>query len=119
VWREESEGHIQAAFQDWLHGLLAQQRLTAREMSVTLLTPAAGSGKGDSAAPAGLPPEMRLARARVVMEFQPQAFVGLLAAVSGNEHWVWVERLSIRNWGSPQVELELGALFVVGARDKS
>lgn len=120
VWREESEGHIQAAFQDWLHVLLEQQRLTANEMTVTLLTPLAGSEKTDPPTTlAGLPPEMRVARARVVMEFQPMAFAGVLAAIAANEHWVWVERLSIRNWGSPQVELELGALFAVGARDKS
>lgn len=120
AWREESEGRIQAAFQDWLHVLLAQQRLNASEMAVTLLTPAAASEKIDGPTTrAGLPPEMRVARARVVMDFQAQAFAGLIAAIVANPHWVWVERLSLRNWGSPQVELELGALFVVGARDKS
>lgn len=120
AWREESEGRIQAAFQDWLRVLLVQQRINASEMTVTLLAPAAAVGKvDDPAARAGLPPEMRVARARVVMDFQAQAFAGLIAGVVANPNWVWVERLAIRNWGSPQVELELGALFAVGARDRS
>lgn len=117
VWREESEGHIQAVFQDWLRVLAEQQRLKTREVTVTLLAPTASGDGAKSPAPAGLPPEMRIVRARMVMDFQPQAFAGLVASLMANEHWVWVERLSVRNWGAPQAELELGALFAVGARE--
>lgn len=119
VWREESEGRIQAAFQDWLQGLLAQQNLQARELNVSILTQPPIAQAEDNRVSKRLPPEIRLVRAHLLLDFHPQQFVGLLAAFAESKHWVWTERLKIRNWGSPQLELELGALFAIGAKDKS
>lgn len=109
AWREESEGLVQARMQDWLQQQLGAVGATQRELAVSL--PVAIEG------PEGLelPPEMRIVRARVVFDFQPAGFNALLEALSASSQWLWVETLRVRNWGgSPSVELELGALFIVG-----
>ena len=109
AWREESEGLVQARMQDWLQQQLSAVGATQRELAVSLPVPMEG--------PEGLemPPEMRVVRARVVFDFQPAGFNALLEALSAAPQWLWVDTLRVRNWGgSPSVELELGALFIVG-----
>lgn len=108
AWREESEGLVQAQLQDWLSAKMTASGLKARELAVSL----------PSALPEGAPVEMRVVRARVVFDFHSEAFHALMTEISGEQRWVWVERLAVRNWGTPSVELELGALFVIGPRDQ-
>ena len=108
AWREESEGLVQARLQDWMLERMAQSGVTQRELSVSLPADLA-EDQG-----AALPDEMRLVRARVVFDFQPASFLGLIDALSAAPNWVWVERMQVRNWGTPTVELELGALFIIG-----
>ena len=119
IWREESEGHVQAAFQDWLQGQVNARGLRALELNVSILSRAPGEVAGATTAQLALPPEMRLARARLVLDFEPQALIDLLAGLAQDGRWIWTERVMIRNWGTPRVELELGALFIVGAKDRT
>jgi hypothetical protein len=108
AWREESEGLVQARVQDWMLERMTESGVTQRELSVSL------PSELDTEQGAPLPDEMRLVRARVVFDFQPASFHSLMEALSVAPNWVWVERLQVRNWGTPTVELELGALFIIG-----
>jgi len=109
AWREESEGLVQARMQDWLQQQLSAVGANQRELAVSLPVPL------ESAEGVELPSEMRVVRARVVFDFQPAGFNALLETVSSSPQWLWVESLRVRNWGgSPSVELELGALFIIG-----
>lgn len=123
AWREESEGRIQAHFQDWLREQLAAGGLKARELVVSL--PQAGAAQASAAEPAGrdkeaeaMPAEMRIVRARVTLDFTSDSFNALLARLSASGRWLWVERLTVRNRPPVRtVEIELGALFVIGPRE--
>lgn len=116
AWREESEGRIQARFQDWLTEQLTLHRISVRELAVSQ-PEALDPGAGEAAETLALPTEMRIVRTRLVLDFQADSFHALLNSISQNEHWVWIERLSVRNSDSKTVELELGALFVIGPRE--
>lgn len=108
AWYGESEGLLQAQLQDWLTQNLESTGLTERELAVSL--PVAVEHPDDVEVPA----EFRLVRARVVFDFRPATFHALMRVLSASPKWLWVERLQVRNWGSPSVELELGALFIIG-----
>ena len=109
AWRGESEGLLQAQLQDWLTQRMTQIGLTQRELTVSLPVPL------EHPEDVAVPDEYRLVRARVIFDFQPGSFNVLMRALSESPQWVWVEHLRVRNWGSPTVELELGALFIIGA----
>jgi hypothetical protein len=109
AWRGESEGLLQAQLQDWLTQRLTETGLVQRELAVSLPVPL------EHPEDVEVPAEYRLVRARVVFDFQPATFNVLVRALSESPQWVWVERLQVRNWGAPTVELELGALFIIGA----
>jgi hypothetical protein len=111
AWREESEGRMQALMQDWLREKLAGAGVQPAELTVSVLAAAQ-----EGAAGAALPAEFRLVRSRVTFDFQPQTLHELLASVAANPNWVAVSRLAVRNTGRRVVELELEALFVLGAR---
>ncbi len=127
AWREESEGRIQAHLQDWLREQLAEGGIKADELLVSLPqgyeTPAEGTeesmtGIEKTRSEDDLPPEMRVVHARLTFAFHEQPFLKLMNAISGSAHWLWIERLTVRNWGKRTVELELGALFVIGPRQE-
>jgi hypothetical protein len=117
AWREESEGRMQAALQDWLRQQLAGAGIQPREVVVSVLSPATGA-TGDAAAAAGaaLPPEARIVRARMVFDFQGERLHRFLAALPASRQWIWVSRLVVDNDRRRQVELEVEALFVLGVR---
>lgn len=106
AWHQESEGLIQAFFQDWLRGQLERLGVQVRELTVSL--PDAAETETPSA------PDLRMVRARLTLEFQVETFQALIRALSADGHWIWVEHLVVRNWGRPALELDLGALFVIG-----
>lgn len=127
AWRAESEGRIQAYFQDWIREQQLTSGLKLREIVVSLpeggsIDPqveVGGQGRvGEAASEVSpLPAEMRVVRARLVFDFQSNAFHELLSSFSQSEHWVWVERLRVENGRTRTVELDLGALFVIGPRE--
>ncbi|HMN77390.1 MAG TPA: hypothetical protein PKC97_15100 [Burkholderiaceae bacterium] len=116
AWREESEGRMQAMLQDWLREQLAAVGVQPREMSVTVL-PARSVAPPASGRKSELPLDMRLARARLSFEFKPDSLQQFLAKLSTSRHWIWVSRMVVENEGRHAVELELEALFVLGARE--
>lgn len=107
AWREDSEGLVQARMQDWLQEQLGAAGLVQRELSVSLPVPLEAR-EGVEA-----PPDMRLVTARLSVDFTPQGLNSLLARIAGSTHWVRVDRLLVRNWGNPTVELELSGLFII------
>jgi hypothetical protein len=118
AWREESEGRMQAMLQDWLREQLASVGVQPRELVVTVLpartvSPAANGRKAE------LPADMRIARARVSFEFKPDAMHQVLARLPASRRWIWVSRMAVDNDSQRVVELELEALFVLGAREAS
>lgn len=126
AWREESEGRIQAHLQDWLRGELTKGGIEAKELVVSLPEPSGPAQEGETSQTdvqeprpeSELPAEMRVVHARVVFDFIEGPFNELIAKLSSSDHWLWVEGLSVRNWGTRTVELELGALFVIGTRQE-
>ena len=125
AWREESEGRIQAHLQDWLREQLFDGGIEAKELVVSLPQAYKGPDNDDGTGAPGteqtetgsaLPSEMRLVHARLVIDFREKPFLKLMAAIADSNHWLWVERLAVHNWGTRTVELELGALFVIGPR---
>ena len=118
AWREESEGRMQAMLQDWLREQLASAGVQPRELVVTVL-PARTVTPSGSGRKAELPADMRIARARVSFEFRPDALHLVLAKLPASRRWIWVSRMSVDNDSQRVVELELEALFVLGAREAS
>ncbi|HMO45611.1 MAG TPA: hypothetical protein PKB14_06225 [Rubrivivax sp.] len=118
AWREESEGRMQAMLQDWLREQLAAAGLQPRELAVTVL-PARSTAPSEGGRKLDLPADMRLARARLSFEFKPEALHQVLAALHSSRRWIWVSRLAVENDSRRMVELELEALFELGARGPS
>lgn len=117
AWREESEGRMQAMLQDWLREQLGAVGVQPRDVSVTVL-PARGTTPGDRGRKSELPADMRIARAQLSFEFKPEALHQFLAKLPASLRWIWVSRMSVENDSRRQVELELEALFVLGAREQ-
>lgn len=118
AWREESEGRMQAMLQDWLREQLAAVGVQPREMTVTVLPARAVAASGNSRK-SELPADMRLVRARLTFDFKPDSLQQFLAGLPTSRHWIWVSRMVVENEGRHAVELELEALFVLGARESS
>lgn len=118
AWREESEGRMQAMLQDWLREQLAAVGVQPREMTVTVL-PARSVAPPGSGRKSELPPDMRLARARLSFDFKPDSLHQFLAKLPASRHWIWVSRMVVENESRRAVEIELEALFVLGAREPS
>ncbi len=118
AWREESEGRMQALLQDWLREQLTVAGMQPRELAVTVLPPRLDATSGDKRK-AELPADMRLARARLSFDFKPDSLHQLLGALAASNRWIWVSRLAVENDSRRVVELELEALFVLGAREPS
>ncbi|MCG5500811.1 hypothetical protein [Ectothiorhodospira lacustris] len=106
AWREESEGLVQARFQDWLRAQLSGHALVVRDLVVALPTPLAD----EALAPA----EIRQVRARITLDFKPDALHDWLTELAESPHWVWVERMLVTQRGNPRVEMELTGLFIIG-----
>lgn len=124
LWHQESEGRIQAYFQDWLRAQLDGAGLKVVELSVALPQAGAGTGGGgdvraeaaaDAAAPGTWPPDLRLVRAQMTLEFDAESLAAFLTHISAQERWLWLQRLQVHSHTNRRsAELELGALFSVG-----
>ncbi len=117
AWREESEGRMQAAMQDWLRERSAVHGMPARELSVTVLPPAGAAEPAVAtvAAEASATADLRLVRARLVADFQPQGLHALMAEFASHPQSVWVTRLSVRNGARRTLEMEIEAPFIVAS----
>lgn len=118
AWREESEGRMQAMLQDWLRAQLATAGVQPRELVVTVL-PAGNQSTAERGRKSPLRADMRIARARMSFEFKPDTLHQVLASLPASRRWIWVSRLSVDNDARRMVELEVEALFVLGAREAS
>lgn len=118
AWREESEGRMQAMLQDWLRAQLATAGVQPRELVVTVL-PAGSLKPAENGRKSPLPADMRIARARMSFEFRPDTLHQVLASLPASRRWIWVSRMSVDNDARRMVELEVEALFVLGAREAS
>lgn len=114
AWREESEGRMQALLQDWLREQLAAAGLQPRDLQVSVLP---ADGGLDDKRKAELPTDLRIARARLAFDFQPDSLHRVLAALPASRKWIWVSRLIVDNAGRRTVDLEVEALFVLGPKD--
>lgn len=122
LWREESEGRIQAHLQDWLRQQAEKSGLRVRELVVSL--PQRPGQEEATAAPAepvsgaALAPDLRLVQAQLTLEFDSAALATFLTEISSQERWLWLQRLQVQSQANRHVaELELQALFSVGAQD--
>lgn len=118
LWHQESEGRIQAYFQDWLRAQLEQAGLKVLELSVSLPQAGVAAEPGRAlteAAVDALPPDMRVVRAQMTLEFDTDSLAAFLTHISSQERWLWLQRLQVRSHPNRRsAELELGALFTVG-----
>lgn len=118
LWHQESEGRIQAYFQDWLRAQLEQAGLKVLELSVSLPQAGVAAEPGRAlteAAVDALPPDMRVVRAQMTLEFDTDSLAAFMTNISSQERWLWLQRLQVRSHPNRRsAELELGALFAVG-----
>lgn len=117
LWHQESEGRIQAYFQDWLRAQLEQAGLKVVELNVSLPQTGAGGEQGVSSTEVAhaLPPDMRVVRAQMTLEFDTDSLAAFMTNISSQERWLWLQRLQVRSHPNRRsAELELGALFAVG-----
>lgn len=118
LWHQESEGRIQAYFQDWLRAQLEQAGLKVLELSVSLPQAGVAAEPGRAlteAAVDALPPDMRVVRAQMTLEFDTDSLAAFMTNISSQERWLWLQRLQVRSHPNRRsAELELGALFTVG-----
>lgn len=110
AWREESEGRLQAVLQDWLNQQLAELGLRASEMEVRIESADAAAGQPS------LPAEFRVGRARLRLNTDVARLADLLALVESDPRWLWIDQLQWRAGQPASVELQVNALFLVGAR---
>jgi hypothetical protein len=104
AWREESEGRMQALLQDWLRQQLSAQGLQARELTVAVL-PLSPKDEGS---------DLRLLRARLAFDFDPDRLHALIGALYQGPAAVWMPRLLVTNAGRRSVEMDLEFLFILG-----
>lgn len=105
AWREESEGRMQALLQDWLRQQLTAQGLQARDLTVAVL-PLAPQDQGS---------DLRLLRARLAFDFDPDRLHALLGTLAQSPGALRMPRLLVRTTGRSSVEMDLEALFILAA----
>jgi len=120
LWREPTEGRMQAALQDWLRNQVATMGLAPRELAVAVVqdaptggvaaaaprSPGAGSAPGP-----GLPPGLTVVRARVALDLPALRLHEWLARLASAPGLTRITRLSVSNADRPAVEVEIEALF--------
>lgn len=115
LWREPTEGRMQAALQDWLRAQVTAAGLTPRELVASVQPlPAPGERSGVPGADAGMPPlpdGVRVVRARVVVDVPALQVHELLARLAAAPGHLRVSRLSVTNADRQTAEFEVEALF--------
>lgn len=118
---EESDGRIQAHFQDWLRNQMQECAIEPKELDVSLPLPI--GQKNDSAPTSGevssnLPQELRTVRAKLEFPFKPDTFHLFLARIIQADHWVWCDQFTVKNYAPHTVYMEVEALYAVGAGER-
>ena len=118
LWREPTEGRMQAALQDWLRTQVTAAGLVPRELVASVQpvqAPADAAGPGTrAAAEAGsvmLPEGVRVVRARVTVDVPALRVHELLAALAQAPGHLRLSRLAVANVERQATELEVEALF--------
>ena len=113
LWREPTEGRMQAALLDWLRGQVSAAGLVPRELSATVL-PLPGSDAARTVAVAALPEGISVVRARVTVEVSPLMLHESLARLVQAPGLTRLNRLVVANGDRRVTELEVEALFTAG-----
>lgn len=112
VWREESEGLMQAALRDWVSRILATQGLQVRNMSVRVDPP----GEANHSGGVPLPVEMRVVRAEIELELNAPGLVAFLEELYRQPRLIWVERFSMHTQTQRDISLQIAAMFALGMK---
>jgi hypothetical protein len=113
LWREPTEGRMQAALLDWLRSQASAAGLVPRELSATVLPPPDPEAARPQAAPA-LPAGIRVVRARVTVDVSPLVLHELLARLVQAPGLTRLNRLVVATGDRRVTELEVEALFTAG-----
>jgi hypothetical protein len=105
LWREQTQGLAQAAFQDWL--VLALQQTAVVKPQLTVVAQegpkAQGTGKGKD--------EYWKVSGRIAFDFDPKTFTPFIDKLASYEKWIVLETLNVRSSPSPRAEMTLVAYF--------
>ena len=106
LWREQTQGLAQAAFQDWILQMLQQMAIPKPQLTVVVQDGPKPPGESGSSG------EVWKVSARVAFDFNPKTFTQLIDKLAGHEKLVVLETLNIRSAPSPRAEMTLVAYFV-------
>lgn len=109
LWREQTQGLAQAAFQDWLVQALQQLAIAKPQLTVVAQDgprPQDGTGYGDVAWKVS---------ARLAFDFDPKTFTAFVGKLAENEKSIVLETLNVRSAPSPRVEMTIVAFFAKAA----
>jgi hypothetical protein len=127
LWVESDIGLVEAAFQDWIRATANAARLNVRELSLTrgnsagsgptLATPAAAAAGSVATPPVAGSLPFQTVKARVVVDFNRSAILGLLSEAAASERAVVVDRMLLRNvpGGIAEIDLRILAQSRAGA----
>lgn len=105
LWREQTQGLAQAAFQDWLAQALQQAAVSKPQLTVAVQDgPRPPEAHGELA-------NLWKVSARVVFDFDPKTFHPFMLKLASHENTVVIESLNIRSTPSPRAEMTLVAYF--------
>ncbi len=119
LWREPTEGRMQAALQDWLRTQVTAAGLAPRELVASVqplpapgtVAAAGAAAPGEAAAPA-LPEGVRVVRARVSVDVPALRVHELLARLADAPGHLRLSRLVVSNADRQTAEFEVEALFI-------
>lgn len=106
LWKEQTQGLAQAAFQDWLVQALQQTAIAKPQLAVVAQEGPKPQG-GDKSHE-----EIWKVSARVAFDFNPKTFTQFVDKLAGHEKWIVLEALNIRSSPSPRAEMTIVAYFV-------
>lgn len=105
LWREQTQGLAQAAFQDWLVQTLQQAAISKPQLTVVAQEGPKPSGGSKNAE------EIWKISARVAFDFNPKTFSQFVDKLAGREKWIVLETLNVRSSPSPRAEMTLVTYF--------
>lgn len=116
---EESDGRVQAHFQDWLRAQMRECNIEPKDLEVSLPLPVAPQNDSSPSSPeAALPQELRTVRAKLEFPFNPETFHLFLARIANAEHWVWCDQFTVKNVTPHTAYMEIEAMYSIGAEGR-
>jgi hypothetical protein len=111
LWRENTIGLAQAAFQDWLNQAVQQATLTRPMVTVAAQEESAPEKNATGATETGMNGDIWKVSAKVGFDFTPKGLYALMGRLSGHDKQIVVETLIVRGAPSPRAEMVLVAHF--------